>query len=107
MAKVRPNLDVQITRIADAASERVRAHALESGDRSVLQLLDRICEGKRAFGERAKYIDTMTVEAQRLGDSERVTEFQAMHDELVRDLMQFKLLTEKSFEFFASKAEVA
>jgi hypothetical protein len=103
MAKVRANLDAQITRIADAASERVRAHALESGDRSVLQLLDRICEGKCVFSERARYIDTMTAEAQRLGDSQRVAELRTMHEELVRDLQQFKFLAETAFEFLAPK----
>ena len=103
MAKTRQDLDVQVTRIADAASERVRARALESGDRSVLQLLDRIGEGKRVFSERARYIDTMTAEAQRLGDSQRVAELRTMHEDLVRDLQQFKFLAETAVEFFAPK----
>jgi hypothetical protein len=99
MAKTRQDLEIQITRIANAASERVRAHALESGDRGVLQLLDHIGDGKRAFGERAKYIDLAMSEAERLGDRERFTELRSMHDQLVRDLQQFKFLSETAFEF--------
>jgi hypothetical protein len=78
----------------------------ETGDRGVLQLLDSICEGKRVFTERAEYIDVMTEESQRIGDSQRIAELRVMSEELRRDLQRFKFLAETAFEFLIPKVSV-
>jgi hypothetical protein len=102
MAKVRLNkLSVEVARIADAASERVRSHVRESGDSDVLQLLDRISEGKCVFEERARYIDTMMEQSTRTGDSQCVAELQKMQEEFALDIQKFKFWAETTFEFLA------
>jgi hypothetical protein len=103
MINPRPEINAQIARIIDAASERVRANTVESCDSAVLQLLNRIGEGTRVFGERARYIDTLVEDAQRLEDSKRLPELSTMYDEFARDLQQFKFLAETALEFLVSK----
>jgi len=107
MSRTRLNMNSEIRRVADAASDRVRMCAQESGNREVLKILDTICDGQRTFTQRAQYIDVMTAEAKRLGDSERVAELRTMQEELVRDLNRFKFLAETAFEFINSKIEGA
>lgn len=96
----------QVRTVMNAAAERIRTQARETGHREVMSFLDTVDEAKRVFSERATYIDASSEEAQRLGDSDRLAELSEMRDELRRDLQQFKFLAETGLEFLAEKAGV-
>lgn len=96
----------QVRTVMHAAAERIRKQARETGHREVMSFLDTVDEAKRVFSERAAYIDACTQEAQRLGDSQRLSELGEMRDELRRDLQQFKFLAEPGLELLAEKADV-
>ena len=89
----------------NAARERARTTRLETGNREVFNILDRIIQGAETFKKRAAYFDAVIAEATRIGDSSRVAELKVDLDEFMTDLQKFKFLSEAAFEQLAPTQE--
>ena len=103
MAKSGHTLALMLKKVMDAAAERVRGAATETGNRDVLQLLNKASEFESVMNLRAEYINTMTQEAQRLGDLQRVQELAEMRDDFVRRLTNLTVAIEEALPAFAPK----